>query len=62
MDLEVFKTLYKRFSKFPLPKDVWQTPEFEAYQNAIEESAECSIWYLAQNLKRRNLTTVLIVV
>jgi hypothetical protein len=55
MDLEAFKILYKRFSKLPLPKEVWETPEFEEYQNAIVASEECNNWYLAQNLKKKKL-------
>jgi len=53
MDLDKFKTLYNRFSKFPLEKKEWESKDYGVYIKAINESRECSDWYLKQKMQKK---------
>jgi hypothetical protein len=46
MELTRFKRLHKKFSKSPLPKNIWNTSEYEGYINAIDNDKDCGEWYL----------------
>jgi hypothetical protein len=35
MNLKTYKKLHKKYSKFPLAKEVWDTPEHQAYTDAF---------------------------
>jgi hypothetical protein len=52
MELKTFKSLYKKFSPYPLGKDVWQTREYDDYLEAIEKKREIANWYLRQRIKQ----------
>jgi hypothetical protein len=51
MDLASFKKLYKKYLNQPLTNEVWQTPEYESYIEAIDSSKTCGDWYLKQKIK-----------
>lgn len=51
MELKRFKRLYKIYSVLPLPREVWDTPEHEAYVKALHSDKLCSEWYLKQKIK-----------
>lgn len=53
MDLEKFKILHKRFSKLPLDREEWETQDYDDYIIAINESKECSGWYLKYEMDRK---------
>lgn len=53
MDLERFKILHKRFAKLPLDKKEWDTQEYDDYIIAINESKECSDWYLKSEMDKQ---------
>jgi hypothetical protein len=55
MKLKVFKQEYKKFSKLPLPKEIWNTPEYELYINALHENKKCTLWYKKQKIKEAGL-------
>ena len=50
MDLEKFKILYDKFSKLPLDKKEFET---EDYVTALNDSKECSDWYLSKELDKK---------
>jgi hypothetical protein len=52
MDLTTYKKLHKKYSNFPLPREVWDTPEHEAYIAAFHNNKECQIWDLKQRVKK----------
>lgn len=54
MDIARFKKLYARFNKFPLPKEEWNTSEYEEYNHAIDNDEVCSRYYLEKRLEDRN--------
>ena len=51
MILSEFKRLNKRFSKHPLPKSIWDTPEYEEYLEAFHNDKECQEWELKRQVK-----------
>ncbi len=51
MDLTKFKILNKIYTKFPLEKEVWNTPEYEEYMDALENNIECQEWELKKRIK-----------
>lgn len=53
MDCEKYRKLYRRFSKLPLPREVWDTPEHEAYEEHESECKKCAEWYLLAKAKRK---------
>jgi hypothetical protein len=53
LDCEQYRKLYKKFSKFPLPRKVWDTPEYEKYINHFNSCEECGEWYLMAEAKRK---------
>lgn len=51
MDLTRFKKLSKIYSKLPLPKEVWDTLEYEEYLNAFHNDKNCKEWELKRRIK-----------
>jgi hypothetical protein len=41
MNIARFKQLNKKFSKLPLPREVWDTPEYEEYMDAFHNDKQC---------------------
>ena len=50
MDLEKFQKLYKKYSKLPLDRKIWDSELYEEYIEAINTSKECSDYYLTMEL------------
>src|SRR5690606_39905266 len=53
MDLETFKKSYKRYSQLPLDREFWNTNEYNNYINALNDSKECSDFYLQQEMEKK---------
>ena len=54
MNLARFKLLHERFSKFPLSREEWDSPEYEEYYDAIDEDKACGEYYLKAQLENKN--------
>lgn len=52
MTLEEFKILHYKFSKLPLPRKVWDTPEHELYIEAVHNNKEFHDWTLVDKFKK----------
>jgi len=55
MELSKYKKLHKIYSKLPLPKKVWDTPEYKAYQQAFHDDKQCQTWELIQRTKEAGI-------
>ena len=53
MDLEKFKLLYDKFSKLPLDKKEWDNEDYDDYVTALNDSKECTDWYLIQKMDKK---------
>src|SRR5262245_58504952 len=53
MNCEAYRANYERFAKLPLPREVWDTPEWSAWINHFQQCRECSDWTLAQRVTLR---------
>ena len=53
MECEHYRTLHERFSALPLPREVWDTPEWEAWMDHFHACQACSDWDLAQRVRAR---------
>ena len=53
MDLNQFKQLYERFNKPKLTDREINSPEYDAFVDAINNNKEAGDWYLAQQLEKR---------
>lgn len=53
MDLDKFKIFYDRFSNLPLDKDEFETEDYDDYVTALNDSKECSYWYLRKELDKK---------
>ncbi len=53
MDLETFIKSYERYSQLPLDRAVWDTDEYNDYINALNNSKECSNFYLRQEMEKK---------
>jgi|SRR5687768_16912282 len=51
MNLARFKELNKKFSKLPLSREVWDTPEYEEYMEAFHNDKQCQEWELKRRIK-----------
>ena len=56
MKLSQFKKYHKTFANFPLPREVWQSREYEAYSEALHSDKACGDWYLKQRIKAAGLS------
>lgn len=54
MDCKTFKEKYDEYSYLPLPREVFDTPEWQAWKQHSFNCKECSDWSMAQELKKRN--------
>ncbi len=52
MDIKEFQLLFEKFSKPPLEREVWETPEYDAYINALQENEEFYHWTLKQKFSK----------
>ena len=52
MTLEEFKKLHSKFSKLPLPKEVWQSSEYEHYVEILNGNKEFFEWTLTEKFKK----------
>jgi hypothetical protein len=55
MDCDRFHSLYPTFTSFPIPKEVWDTPEGDAWHEHRLNCQACAEWYLAQEVARRHV-------
>lgn len=53
MNCSEYKRLYPKYTNFPLPKEVWDTPEGEAHTEHFCECAACHEWTLAKRVEKR---------
>ena len=53
MDCATYRRLYPQYSKLPLPREIWDTPEFEAHGEHFTDCRSCSDWTLAQRVEAR---------
>lgn len=51
MTIDEFKILHSKFSKFPLPIEVWQSEEYKKYQEALYENQDFQDWILIQKFE-----------
>lgn len=53
MDCKDYRRLYPEFSKLPLPREIWDTPEHEEHTEHFHDCASCGDWTLAQRVEAR---------
>ncbi len=52
MELKRFKKLHKIYSKFPLSRELSESPEGKEYRDEIGKDNECGHWFLKQAIKK----------
>ncbi|MBT8267072.1 MAG: hypothetical protein KJP20_11050, partial [Bacteroidia bacterium] len=52
MTLDQFKILHKKYSVLPLAEEVWDTPEYEVYINALHENKSFHEWTLKEKFSQ----------
>ena len=55
MELSRYKQLYKKYSKLPLPREIWDTPEHREYMKAFHNDQQCQEWELKQRIKKAGI-------
>lgn len=55
MNLSKYKKLNNIYSKFPIPKEICNTPEHEEYINAFHDDKKCQEWNLKSQIKKAGL-------
>jgi len=55
MKLSRFIELSKIYSKLPLEKEIWDTPEFDEYMEAFHGDKDCQDWELKRRIKKAGL-------
>lgn len=50
MNCSEYRANYADFARFPLPREVWDTPEWLAWTDHFHECSACSDWTLAQRV------------
>jgi hypothetical protein len=53
MTCAVFRRQHARFSRMPLPREVWDTPAYEAWSEHLGACAACQAWSLHRELEGR---------
>jgi hypothetical protein len=48
-----YQERHSTFSALPLSREVWDTPEWEAWMNHFHHCQKCSDWNLYQEIKKR---------
>ena len=56
MDCHEYKARHAEFSALPLSKEVWDTPEWEAWAEHFHQCQACSDWDLAQRVVGRGFS------
>lgn len=52
MNCNIYKRLYPRFSKLPLARKIWDTPEHDEWMSHFHECGKCSDWSLARRVRK----------
>ncbi|MDF4223555.1 hypothetical protein PXC01_18305 [Maribacter sp. M208] len=52
MTLEEFKLLHYRFSKLPLPKEVWESEEYGLYTDLLHDNKDFFNWTLMDKFEK----------
>ena len=52
MTINEFKILHRKFSKLPLPIEVWQSEEYNNYIEALYENQDFQDWVLVQKFEK----------
>jgi len=55
MELTRFIELSEKYSKLPLPRNVWDTPEYEEYMDAFHNIKDCNEWELKRRIKKAGI-------
>jgi len=55
MDLTRFKKLSKIYSKLPLAREIWETPEYEEYMKAFHNDKDCQELELKRRIKEARI-------
>ena len=50
-----YREQYERFMSLPLPREVWESDEYEAWQTHGIDCHSCGEWNLLQQLRRRGV-------
>jgi hypothetical protein len=53
MNCSEYKERHSTFSALPLSREVWDTPEWEAWMEHFHHCQECADWNLYQMIQRR---------
>ena len=53
MDCAEYRKLYPDYSKLPLPREVWDTPLYEAYTDHFHDCGACGDWTMARIVEKR---------
>ena len=56
MTRDEFKILYKKFTTIPLPKNIWQSPEYLDYIDKINNDPKVENFFLEQELQKRRIS------
>ncbi len=53
MDCSEYRARHKTYSDLPLPPEIWNTPEYEAWMEHFHDCRACSDWDLTQRVRAR---------
>lgn len=53
MDCSEYQANYAEFAKLPLPREIWDTPEWMAWMEHFHSCSNCSDWSLAHRVIER---------
>jgi len=53
MDCKEYRKRYAEFTESPLEKEVWDTPEYESWQDHGFDCGVCADWHLEQSVIER---------
>ena len=56
MNCETYRKLYPKFTDFPVPKEVWDTPECDDWNEHLHHCPSCSDWAMHQELAQRGVS------
>lgn len=55
MTCDAYRARHPAFSHLPLPREVWQTPEYRAWAAHAQGCAACDVWDRTQRLAARGV-------
>ncbi len=55
MDCKDFRKLYKRFTSFPLPREVSDSAEYSEWNKHLNDCSLCGEWYLFKQVEGRGV-------